>query len=66
MIQIVLQALRVAGTDDRPALRDALEKVRFSGFYGDFKYSATDHQGNSGEAFVPVITKQGKYRPYKK
>ncbi len=65
-IRIVIEALKIAGTDDRAALRDALEKVRFKGFLGDFKYSPTDHEGTLGEAFVPVIIKDDKYWPYKK
>jgi len=65
-IRIAIEGLKIAGTDDRAALRDALEKVRFKGFLGDFKYSPTDHEGTLGEAFVPVIIKEGKYWPYKK
>ena len=65
-IQIAVEGLKIAGTDDRAAWRDGLEKIRYSGFLGDFKYSPTDHEGNSGEAFVPVIIKDGKYWPYKK
>jgi branched-chain amino acid transport system substrate-binding protein len=65
-INIVIEALKIAKTDNRAAIRDALEKVRFTGFLGDFKYSPTDHAGITGEAFVPVIIKDGKYSPYKK
>ena len=65
-IRIAIEGLKIAGTDDRAALRDALEKVRYQGFLGDFKYSPTDHEGTLGEAFVPVIIKDGKYSPYKK
>jgi hypothetical protein len=43
-----------------------LEKVKFKGFLGDFKYSPTDHEGTLGEAFVPVVIRDGKYSPYKK
>jgi branched-chain amino acid transport system substrate-binding protein len=65
-IRIAIEGLKIAGTDDRAALRDALEKVRYSGFLGDFKYSPTDHEGTLGEAFVPVIIKDGKYIAYEK
>ena len=65
-IRIAIEGLNIAGTDDRVALRDALEKVKFKGFLGDFKYSSTDHEGTLGEAFVPVIIREGKYWPYKK
>jgi len=65
-IRIAIEGLKIAGTDDRAALRDALEKVKFKGFLGDFKYSPTDHEGTLGEAFVPVVIRDGKYSPYKK
>jgi len=65
-IRIAIEGLKIAKTDDRAALREALEKVRYQGFLGDFRYSPTDHEGTSGEAFVPVIIKDGKYMSYKK
>lgn len=65
-IGIVIEGLKIARTDDRKALRDALEKVKFSGFLGDFKYSPTDHEGTLGEAFVPVMIKDGRYVPFKR
>ncbi len=65
-IAIVIEALKIAKTDDRTALRDALEKVRFNGLLGNFAYSPTDHQGTTGETFVPILIKDGKYWPYKK
>ncbi len=65
-IRIAIEGLKIAKTDDRKALREALEKVRYQGFLGDFRYSPTDHEGTSGEAFVPVIIKDGKYMSYKK
>jgi branched-chain amino acid transport system substrate-binding protein len=64
-IRIAIEGLKIAKTDDRAALRDALEKVRYQGFLGDFKYSPTDHEGTLGEAFVPVMIKDGKYMSYK-
>jgi branched-chain amino acid transport system substrate-binding protein len=63
-MQILIEALNVAGTDDRAALRDAMEKVRFSGFLGTFSYSPTNHEGAAGETFRPILIKDGKYWPY--
>jgi branched-chain amino acid transport system substrate-binding protein len=63
---MAIEGLKIAGKDDPAALRDALEKVHFQGFLGEFKYSPTDHEGLSGDAFVPIIIKDGKYWPYKK
>jgi branched-chain amino acid transport system substrate-binding protein len=63
---IAAQALKIAGTDDRAAIRDALEKVRYEGMMGTYKYSPTDHDGNSGEAFWGIYRKDGTWWPYKK
>ena len=65
-IRAVIEALKIAGKDDRAALRDGLEKVRFQGFQGDMTYSPTDHDGAKGEAWEPLIIKDGKYSPYRK
>jgi branched-chain amino acid transport system substrate-binding protein len=65
-MRIVIEALKIAGTDDRAALRDALEKVKYHGMIGDYAYSPTDHDGISGEAYGPIIVKDGKWWPYKK
>ena len=63
-IRIVIEGLKIAGTDDRAALRDALEKVEYQGFLGNFKYFPTDHNGTQGEAFEPIMIKNGEYWPY--
>jgi branched-chain amino acid transport system substrate-binding protein len=63
-MQILIEALKIAKTDDRAALRDAMEKVKFSGFLGTFSYSATSHEGAAGETFRPILIKDGKYWPY--
>ncbi|MGD0662708.1 MAG: ABC transporter substrate-binding protein [Syntrophorhabdales bacterium] len=65
-IAILIEALKIAKTDDRAAIRDALEKVRYKGFLGTFAYSPTDHDGTTGDTFVPILIKDGKYWPYKK
>ncbi len=65
-MHITFQGLRNAGKDDRAAIRDGLEKVTYQGFMGDYAYSPTDHDGTKGEAFIPVIVKDGKWAPFKK
>ena len=65
-MRLVIEALKIAGTDDRAALRDAMEKVRYQGLIGDFAYSPTDHDGQSGENLEPLIIKDGEFWPYKK
>lgn len=63
-MHMAIQALKIAGTDDRAAIRDALEKVEYHGLLADFKYSPTDHDGQSGESVEPVIIKNYEYWPY--
>jgi len=65
-IMVAIDALKAAGSDDRSALRDALERVKYEGFVGTFACSPQDHQGslvdNSGEMMV----RNGEYVPYAK
>jgi len=65
-MHILFQGINNAGKDDRAAIRDGLEKVTYSGLMGDFAYSPTDHDGTKGEAFGPIIVKDGKWAPFKK
>jgi branched-chain amino acid transport system substrate-binding protein len=65
-LRIVVEALKIAGTDDRAALRDAIEKVKYNGLAGDFVVTPTDHIGMPVESVVPQVIKDGEYWPYKK
>jgi branched-chain amino acid transport system substrate-binding protein len=65
-VHAVAAALRIAGTDNRAALRDAMEKITFAGFQGEFKYTPTDHDGQDVvKNRIPVILKNGNFWPYK-
>ena len=63
-LHIVVEALKIAGTDERNALRDALEKVKYKGLVGDFSVTPTNHYGMPVEAVVPQVIKNGEYYPY--
>jgi ABC-type branched-subunit amino acid transport system substrate-binding protein len=63
---IAIEALKIAGTDNRAAIRDALEKVKVEAIFGEYKYTSTDHDGNSGDFYWGVIRKEGQWWPYKK
>ena len=65
-LRIVVEALKIAGTDDRAALRDALEKVKYKGLAGDFVCSPTNHIGMPVESVLPQVIKDGEYWPYQK
>jgi len=63
----VIEALKLAGTDDRSALRNALEKIRFEGFHGAFACTAEDHQGAPKDTFTDLmVLKNRQLELYKK
>lgn len=61
---IVIEALKMAKTDDRLALREAIEKVKYKGLVGDFSVTPTNHYGMPVEAVIPQVIKNGEYYPY--
>ncbi len=64
---VVIEALKAAGTDDRSALRDALEKIRFEGFHGAFACTPEDHQGAPKDTFTDLmVLKNGQLELYRK
>lgn len=63
---VIAEAIKLANTDDRAAVRDAMEKVRFTGLVGQFACSPTDHYGMSIKAVVPQVIRDGEFYPYKK
>ena len=62
-INFVVEALKMAGTDDRAALRDALEKVRLEGMLGPFACTPTDHQGSPKDTSIWSVMKGGEWMP---
>jgi ABC-type branched-subunit amino acid transport system substrate-binding protein len=65
-MNILIQAINTAGSSSRAAIRDALEKTRFVGLNSVYVYTPTDHDGQTGEGYVPIEIKDGKYSPFKK
>jgi branched-chain amino acid transport system substrate-binding protein len=65
-IKIVLEAIKTAGTDDRAAIRDALETIKLEAFNGPYSCSPTDHKGISIFNGPVVVVKNGEFVPYKK
>jgi branched-chain amino acid transport system substrate-binding protein len=65
-IKAVVEAIKIAQSDDRVAIRDAVEKVRFEGFVGDFAPTPNDHQGAPTAATVPMVLRNGEFFPWQK
>jgi branched-chain amino acid transport system substrate-binding protein len=65
-IMIAIEALRSAGTDERPALRSALERIRWNGLLGEFSCTTQDHQGSPKDDSAVMMVRDGRYVPYEK
>jgi branched-chain amino acid transport system substrate-binding protein len=60
-------AIKAAGTDERPAVRDALEKVRFTALLGGRVVPQPgDHQKDNEDSSMLALFKNGQFEPYKK
>jgi branched-chain amino acid transport system substrate-binding protein len=65
-VYIALEALKAANSDDRTAIRNALETIRYEGTMGPYACTPTDHRGIIVYNGVPVVVKGGEFVPYKK
>lgn len=59
--RIVLEGLKAAGSDDRNAVRNALETIRYEGTMGPFACTPTDHRGITVYNGTPVVVRNGDY-----
>jgi branched-chain amino acid transport system substrate-binding protein len=59
-------ALKAAGTDNRAAVRDALEKVKFEGLLGNVAPGPTDHFEGARDTSILGMLKGGQFVPYTK
>ncbi len=62
-MDIVIEALKVAGSDSRPAIRNALEKVRYTGLIAPYACTPDFHMGSRTAAQVPIVIKGGEFVP---
>ena len=65
-IRIAVAALQMAGSDDRAAIRNALEKVKYEGMLGNFAGAPDDHTGFKRSTCIPIVVKGNEYTPYYK
>jgi len=63
-IMVAIEALKAAGSDDRTALRNALERIKYEGFVGAFACSPQDHQGSPVDNSAEMMVRNGEYVPY--
>jgi branched-chain amino acid transport system substrate-binding protein len=63
-LRAAIEAIKLANSDDRKAVRDALEKTRFDGFLGHFAPTATRHQCSPEPSMVPMVLKGGVFYPW--
>lgn len=64
--QGVIEALKIAKTDDRAALQDAMEKLSFDGIMSPYKFSPTDHDGiDIDKSIFPSIIEGDDFWPYR-
>jgi branched-chain amino acid transport system substrate-binding protein len=63
-LNALVAALKTAGSDNREAVRDAIEKVSVPGFLGTFAPTPQDHYGSPVDPMVPVVVKGGEWAPY--
>ena len=64
-IQIAIEALKLAKSDDRAAIRDALENLKFhKGFISDFECTPQDHQGGKIGNLIFNGLRNGELWPY--
>jgi branched-chain amino acid transport system substrate-binding protein len=60
-IGIVLQAIKNAGTLDRPAVREAVQKIDYPGITGKTMFNEI---GDASKSYTKVIIKGGRFVPY--
>jgi hypothetical protein len=63
---MAFMALKAAGTDNRAAVRDALEKVKFEGLLGNVAPGPTDHFEGARDTSILGMLKNGQFVPYVK
>jgi branched-chain amino acid transport system substrate-binding protein len=65
-VRIVIEALKAAGSDDRAAIRNALETIKYEGTMGPYACSPTDHRGITVYNGLPVVVRNGEFTLYTK
>jgi branched-chain amino acid transport system substrate-binding protein len=63
---IGLEGIKKAGSTDRAAIRDAVEKIKYDGFLGLYEVTPTDHQGSPRDTMPEMMVRNGEFVPYAK
>jgi len=62
-VQLIVGAIKKAGSTDRDAIRDALESLTLLTPNGEYRYSPTDHSGLSTDFIAMAEVKDGEFVP---
>jgi branched-chain amino acid transport system substrate-binding protein len=62
-VQLLVEAIKKAGSTDRDKIRDALEGTTLLTPNGEYRYSPTDHSGLSTDFIAVVEVKNGEFVP---
>jgi hypothetical protein len=65
-VTMAVLAMKAGNSDNRTAVRDALEKVRFEGLLGSVAPGPADHQEGAKDTPVLCVLKDGAFVPYTK
>jgi branched-chain amino acid transport system substrate-binding protein len=63
-VTMLTLAIKAAGSDNKNAIRDALEKVKFDGLLGNVAPNPKDHQEDAKDTSVLAVLKNGTFVPY--
>ncbi len=58
-LNIMVAAIREAGSTDGQQVRDAMEKLSFDGLTGSFQFSPSNHGGASGDGLTVLTVRSG-------
>ena len=65
-VHITIEAIKAAGTDDRAAIRNALESMKFEGTLGLFACTPENHRGQQKDNALPVLVQKGQFVLYQR
>jgi branched-chain amino acid transport system substrate-binding protein len=65
-VHITLEAIKAAASDDRAAIRNAMESLKWEGTLGPFACTPENHRGQQKDNALPVLVQKGQFVLYKR